>query len=222
MRDPQKRKKYDETRNNENKGFSYFEQNNNYDNDNSVIQEELKNDWEIVIEFIPSAEKLRSQLEKLSPSLSIYYQLKLITDKSYDKINEIAAEIKHEFLRSYFGDDRLIQSFAESLIYKNRKDAAHYLNNVIRVMGTPKNRFDVEDLKEKILVKFDVDNYNSYKEKQKRQQEQYKIQLKLELEKIRILQEEKEIEIKKARTKDVLIFVGFIIAFIFIITIIKH
>ena len=65
MRDPVKRKQYDEQRQKENKGFGNFEQNTNFENDNTFILEQLKNDWEIVIDFVPAADNWRAQHEEI-------------------------------------------------------------------------------------------------------------------------------------------------------------
>jgi len=156
LRDPEKRKKYDAQRLNENKGFCSFEQNNNFEYDNSTIINQLKSDWDIVIDFIPNAEKNRIILDKLSASLSLSYQLKLIIEKLYDKHDELAKHMRSEFLKSYFGDDAYLENFAEKLIIQKNRDAANYLNNIIRVMGSPKKREDAYLIEDKIRKKFNL------------------------------------------------------------------
>jgi curved DNA-binding protein CbpA len=82
LKDTDKRKKYDEQRQKQSKGFGNFEQNTNFENDNSEILNQLKSDWEIVLDFVPQADYWCKQLERLSPSLSILYQVTLITKKN--------------------------------------------------------------------------------------------------------------------------------------------
>jgi curved DNA-binding protein CbpA len=160
LRDPQKRKQYDEQRQKENKGFGSFEQNNNFDNDNSVIFEQIKKDWEIVIDFYPSADFWRKELEELSPSLAILYQITLITEKMYEKFNEIGKIFKIEFLKAYFGDNDIIQKLAVELIKSKNLNAAIHLNNVIRVIGSPNSYKNAIDIEEKIRKKFNIPLYN--------------------------------------------------------------
>ena len=211
LRDPQKRKQYDEQRQKENKGFGSFEQNNNFDNDNSTILDQLKYDWEIVVEFIPAADRWRIQLEKLSPSLSVLYQLTLIIEKAYNKHIEIGKMIRDEFFKSYFCENLKIQYFAEGLIYKNRKDVASYLNNVIRVMGSPKNNMEAFELIDKVKIKFQLDGLNTPKKQQWDREEREEREINKKFKEEKANKEKKEIE------KGLAIFVLVAIAFLALI-----
>jgi curved DNA-binding protein CbpA len=174
LRDPAKRKEYDQTRLNQNKGYGSFEQDNNYDEQNETIFAQINSDWEIVKEFYPDAEKWRELLSKLSYSLACSYQFIIITQKASEICGQIGDKLRKEYLELYFGSDYRIQNFAEVLITIKRKDAAVYLNNVIRVLGTPKNIDETNNLIKKINYKFNINNIVEREKERKEKEEKNK------------------------------------------------
>jgi len=163
LRDADKRKKYDEERQKENKGFGSFEQENSFDGNNEILIEQLKNDWKIVIEFYPEAEKFREDLNKISEALAFTYQVIIIDTQNGSNSFKIKNQMKFQYLKSYFGEDNAIQSFAEKLIKTNQKEAAIYLNSVIRVLGSPRNLPECGQIIENVKTKYKIDTIISKK-----------------------------------------------------------
>jgi len=217
LRDPAKRKEYDQTRLNQNKGYGSFEQDNNYDEQNETIFAQINSDWEIVKEFYPDAEKWRIRLLKISVSLAYNFQYLIIIDKAGKISDEIGKKLKQEYLALYFGNDLRIQNFAEHLIGLKRKDAAVYLNNVIRVLGTPVNIYESGKLIQKINYKFNIDNIVEKEQREKENEEKQKKELKEYWEnenKKRVIKEEKKENLDNA-IKILFVMIFIVLVYIF-------
>lgn len=161
LRDLKKREEYDKLRQNQNKGFGSFEQDNNYEEQNDPIVDQISKDWKIVVDLVPKAEEWRINLSKISRSLAYNYQNLVLMKKEKQKYEEIAKSVKFEYLKLYFGDNIEIQKFAEELIILRRKDAAIYLNDAVRILGNPKNMDETKELIEKIKTKFKLNLKNT-------------------------------------------------------------
>lgn len=99
-------------------------------------ERQLATDWEFATEYYPDLAQIDAMLAKTSKSLAFSYRLHLITEKSFAQRHEIATAMHEEFLRTYFGANPEILSFAKVLIESGRKDVAKALNRAVSILGS--------------------------------------------------------------------------------------
>jgi len=128
----EKRAEYDE----------YYKSSNNIDNEYFRIDDDippeydpLDIDWSIATKYHPNLLNMEKMLEKISWRLSYSFKAYLLSKKNYDEGVDVAKTMKHEFLKEYFGDNRIVLMFAEELINTSQKAAAKELNRTVRVLG---------------------------------------------------------------------------------------
>jgi curved DNA-binding protein CbpA len=133
LSDPQKRHEYDaQRRKNEVRSSDYFEN----ENDPIPNDDPFQRDWEIASKFYPDLNKIASSLARLSMQVAYAFKSYLIESKAFNDRVQIANRLKTQFLQLYFGNNGVINDFAEELILAHRHDAARALNQAIRVLGT--------------------------------------------------------------------------------------
>ncbi len=104
--------------------------------ENQPFQEDpLEKDWKVATEFYPDLQKHHLDLEKISWRLAFTFKVKILESQKFKDSQEIAAQLKHDYLGRYFGSDPDIVIYAENIIRAREIEVALYLNNVIGVMG---------------------------------------------------------------------------------------
>ena len=156
--DQAKRAEYDALRNSQTSQGGDFGQEASGD-DTETQDNDLERDWKFVVEYHPEAEVLRKELRLISKSLSMLFQYVILFEKASEKSTEIADLLKSEYMKRYFGSNKKIQHFAYQMLRDNRRDVALEINNVIRVLGTPKDE-NIDTFLLKIKNKYSVNRYN--------------------------------------------------------------
>ena len=116
-----------------NKPTGSFDDFNNSDfDDNSNV---FDNDWNILIEVFPQAEKRRENLSKLSQKLSFLFQAVLLEKQLGNKSEQVARNLRNDFLERYFGKNRSIQELAAKALMNNEIGIAKEINKKITLLG---------------------------------------------------------------------------------------
>lgn len=127
-----KKTKYDEEFLKNKSAGNFNEFNNSEFNDNENI---FADDWNILIEVFPNAEKLRLELSKLSQKLSFLFQVILLEKKLGGKAHQVAQNLKNEFLERYFGNNKSIQILASKALQNDEIEIAKEINKKIILLG---------------------------------------------------------------------------------------
>ncbi len=123
--------------------------------DRAPFEAEVAADWKFVLEYYPEVEKMRIELALFSNSLALSFQVNLLELKAFGLAERIKQDLISQFLRTYFGKNAAIQTFAERLIRAKAKDGARELNRLIRVSGSPTDadaKRIIERLSEKVAA----------------------------------------------------------------------
>lgn len=137
-----KRKKYDEE-------LSSTGANKDYQSEKTEedwVDEEalrLDADWNIACDFYPKLQSHYSYLKKINNSLAFAFKQILIESKTFDKEEQLAYQLKEDFLTRYFGDDKYLKRKAEEFILSGKKDIALDLNRFFSVMGKSVTSFEI-------------------------------------------------------------------------------
>ncbi|MBB43931.1 MAG: hypothetical protein CMM44_09240 [Rhodospirillaceae bacterium] len=152
--DEQKRAEYDGGReNNEGTAGDYKQETYSRDSTTAGHDNKIEN-WDYATEFYPDAEKLRIELNKFSPELSLTYQIILLEHKAFASAAKYALGMKEGFLERYFGSNRKVHEFVELAIQQNRRDVALEVNKAVKIIGSPCSQ-EVENFINIIKKKFD-------------------------------------------------------------------
>ena len=133
--DATKRKKYDdelEQRYQSDAASDLGEENGDF----ADLYSEQNTAWDLANTFYPDLNKLHQHLNHTSAALAYIYKITLIENKSFEKRSEFAVKLESDFLKRFFGEDEDVICLAKVLIAGNRRDAAKYLNQIVKVMGT--------------------------------------------------------------------------------------
>ncbi|MEF8756407.1 MAG: DnaJ domain-containing protein [Accumulibacter sp.] len=114
-------------------------------------EDPLEKDWKVAIEFYPDVQKHHLDLEKISWRLAFTFKIKILQSQEFKDSQEIAAQLKHDYLCRYFGRNADIVIYAENIIKAREIEVALYLNNVIGVMG---KSVDIRSIRANINNKF--------------------------------------------------------------------
>ena len=130
----------------------------------------LDEDWKVALEYYPELEQYLNQLRRISWKLGYGFKAYIVDTKNYEIGAKIYTQMYEEFIERYFGTNRSIIEFANSLIEINNKQALKELNKVVRVFGVDKSFKKTEEVISKIEKKFelkysDLKNVERMKEK---------------------------------------------------------
>lgn len=132
LSNPTTRKQYDSYRGEKTQsGDAYFKE----DSNSPPSYDPLEKDWLIAAKYFPSLKELDQLLARISWKLSYSFRAHMIESKEFEKGQQIAEQMRSDFLRIYFGNDPSIVQFANELIFSGEKAAARDLNETIRVLG---------------------------------------------------------------------------------------
>jgi curved DNA-binding protein CbpA len=101
------------------------------------FEAELAADWKFVLQYYPAVDFMRFQLTYFSNALALTFQVILLEMKAFAQAERIKQDLIKDFLRTHFGDQKIIQQFAEDLIQSGLKNSAKELNRLIRLTGSP-------------------------------------------------------------------------------------
>lgn len=132
--DVTKRKKYDEELEKQNQSEAASELGEEND-DFADLYSEHNTAWDLANTFYPDLTKLHQHLSHINAALAYSYKTTLIENKSFEKRIELAEQLEANFLKRYFGNDEDVICLAKVFIAGNRRDAAKYLNQIVKVMG---------------------------------------------------------------------------------------
>ncbi|MCX5734290.1 MAG: J domain-containing protein [candidate division NC10 bacterium] len=134
LSDPEKRREYDERRGvgaplgDEYLSDSSTEENSPYD--------PLQQRWNIAVEYYPDLKDIESRLSRISWKLAYTYRAYMLEEKAFENRISVAHAIEEEFLRTYFGANPAILSYAMTLIAHGAKRVARELNKAIAILGS--------------------------------------------------------------------------------------
>lgn len=95
----------------------------------------LESDWRMAISFYPFLKEQHKILSNISWDLAFSFKVLLLETQDFKNSHEISKEIKFYYLSRYFGCDKEVMEYAESLIINKEIDPVLYLNSLVRVMG---------------------------------------------------------------------------------------
>ena len=135
LSDSVQRKAYDQLRGTKERDFS------EWDHEEAAGQaagsfDPLEKDWALAVCFYPDLVEINNGLARISKLLAFSYRASLLDSKDFEQRKELADLAGNAFLKSYFGSNPLIVSFARKLISEGNKAAAKVLNDAIRVLGS--------------------------------------------------------------------------------------
>jgi curved DNA-binding protein CbpA len=149
------RNKYDEYRrqnNSEGNEYSYKEE-SELDKESSSAFNDLEQDWQTTIKYVPELLKIVENLTKTSSKLAFTYKAVMLESKLFSKKEAIAQKMEADFLSLYFGSNNIIQQFGQSLIHDKHKSAARELNKAIVALGQD---IDAEQIIDQIENEFKI------------------------------------------------------------------
>jgi len=148
LSDPTQRKKYDATRSDQNDPTGQYEPDVD-DEDLSV--DDYQEDWAFAVQYRPELEDLLNEIATISPTLSIVFQSTVLSNKAFNKAEQIKDDLISVFIERYFGSTVDIQEFAKSLLRNKKMVAAKELNRAVRIFG---ETIDSSTTISKICIKY--------------------------------------------------------------------
>jgi curved DNA-binding protein CbpA len=133
--DVTKRKKYDEELEQQNRSEAASDLGEEND-DFADLYSEHNTAWDLANTFYPDLTELHQHLSHINAALAYSYKTTLIESKKFEKRAELAEQLEANFLKRYFGEDEDVICLAKVFIAGGRRDAAKYLNQIVKVMGT--------------------------------------------------------------------------------------
>ncbi len=129
LSDATARKKYDSER-----GKPEYEDDSTEDSDD--LLHTLDKDWSEATEYFPDLVEIAYSLSKYSKQLEYTFKVIVIEKKDFNSRHKLAIWIKESYLKRYFGTNKEIHEFAETLFHKNRRDILKKLNRAINLLGS--------------------------------------------------------------------------------------
>jgi curved DNA-binding protein CbpA len=144
LRDPIKRKEYDNTRTVEDEINSAF-----YDEREHA--EPLEEEWAIACDFYPDLNRCHERLSAISYELGFQFKLLILDGKQFKTAESLSKRLRINYLSRYFGENQELQSFAESLILIRERKALLEINKVVKVLG---DEVTTNNVKERVYSKY--------------------------------------------------------------------
>ena len=196
LSDTTKRKEYDDL-----KGSGTQEAEDFFRGEEDVEPEydPLDEDWKVALEYFPELEEYLNKLRRISWKLGYGFKAYIVETKNYEIGAKIYTQMYEEFIERYFGTNRSIIEFANSLIETNNKQALKELNKVVKVLDITQTFKKTDEVISKIEKKYQLNEYDPVKVFRKKEEEDRR---KKEEDRRKKEEEEKrarEIEVKKFR-----------------------
>jgi hypothetical protein len=112
---------------------------NDYSENGEDVDASTEEDWIIACKYCPDAMRTFDYLHRLSRALAFSFKSYLLDTKKFDICNNIGGEMEDNFLKTYFGKKKEIQSFAKALILVGEQKAALQVNRAVKIMGDSLN-----------------------------------------------------------------------------------
>jgi len=153
LSDKTKRKEYDDL-----KGSGTQEAEDFFRGEEDVEPEydPLDEDWKVALEYFPELEEYLSKLRRISWKLGYAFKAYIVDSKDYEIGAKIYTQMYEEFIERYFGNNKSIVEFANSLIAINNKQALKELNKVVKVLDIDRSFKKAEDIITKIKIKYKI------------------------------------------------------------------
>lgn len=157
LKDPEKRRKYDEARNARNEQAGRYDQIMGLQAD-GLDHGAIDDEWEIIKEYEPVACSVEKRLRRISAHLSLLFRVAMLSHRDFVNAEGTGRRLEEEFFNRYFGDNKKIHTFARRLLLsgddKSAREAALELNRVIRTLRNPS---DPEAVMRRISEKFGLE-----------------------------------------------------------------
>lgn len=153
---PRKKAEYDEARTFEDEFEATF-------TSESPFNEEMyEEEWKIAKKYHFHIVEYYDKLSKLSYQLGFSFKIKLLESQTYDTAVNMYNELRKNYLKRYFGENWLLQNFAEQLILSKEKSALLELNKAIIVLGNSVSAVEIQNkmLDEFPHIKYDLKRAN--------------------------------------------------------------
>jgi curved DNA-binding protein CbpA len=137
--DPVKRSAYNKRQESVKQGNYSVAYTDEYDSAFSNAFSEKEDKWNLACKVYEDLDKIRCQLQKISPSLAYSYVVILLEGKNFSSRRNIAIKMEKEFLKRYFGDNKHLIRYAKALIIFGKREAARELNKYATVLGKEAN-----------------------------------------------------------------------------------
>ena len=127
---------YDKLRaENSHDNFSYEEENEPSNDQQKSASHTFDKDWVVATKYKPSLINLETNLSKISSRLAFTFRVQILENKAFEHAENLANQLENYYFESYFGTDNNIINFAKRLISDGYKEAAHELNQAVKVFG---------------------------------------------------------------------------------------
>jgi curved DNA-binding protein CbpA len=156
LSNPVLRRKYDEeyeVHKNRRGDFSFEDEASNGAFDIAEIDEK----WNFAESYHPELKEIKNQLARISRSLVVSFKFTILETKNFSSASGIADALKREYMRRYFGSNKLILDFAEVAVRNFRRDVALETNKAILILGDVENDHQARILIQKISSKLSFD-----------------------------------------------------------------
>lgn len=115
---------------------------------------EFEDDWKLAIEYNPNIQYKLNRLDLFSPALGISFKIFVLETKSFENVCKIADKFEANFLKTYFGANKKVQTLAKQVIYEHQRDIAIELNKAVRVLGEDQSSLILNKIREKFPAYF--------------------------------------------------------------------
>ena len=147
LKDPKKRKAYDE-KNKDTADESSFDE-NEFQDEQSSYQDIIKEAWDFAKEYYPSIETEYSDLNKINRNLAWQFQVLCVETKSFDNADTISKRLKDDWLQKRFGKKKELQALALKAILRNDINVAKEINKIFKILGDKDVDLIIEGLEKK-------------------------------------------------------------------------
>jgi len=129
---PEKRAKYDEAR-----GTTTQNADSVFDDDFEPAPENdpLEQKWATAEGYYPDLRTIVAGLNRIAWRLGYAFKVYLLETKEFKRRDVIADAMEIEFLKTYYGDNSQILSYAKRLLREGHRDAALELNHAVKIFG---------------------------------------------------------------------------------------
>ena len=167
LSDKTKRKEYDDL-----KGSGTQEAEDFFRGEEDVEPEydPLDEDWKVALEYFPELEEYLSKLRRISWKLGYGFKAYIVDTKNYEIGAKIYTQMYEEFIERYFGTNKSIIEFANTLIERNKKQALKELNKIVKVLGVNQAFKKTAEVISKIEKKYELNEYDLIKVRRKKEE----------------------------------------------------
>jgi len=129
---PEKRAKYDEAR-----GTTTQNADSVFDDDFEPAPESdpLEQKWATAEGYYPDLRDIVAGLNRIAWRLGYAFKVYLLETKEFKYRDVVAEAMEMEFLKTYYGNNSQILSYAKRLLRNGKRDATLELNHAVKILG---------------------------------------------------------------------------------------